>query len=306
MPFRANFFTSTGGRSKIICPPGKSARTLGDQAQGLLGLQVHQQPFGGHENPIGGVHRVHPAEVQCRLRPGDDAVGMGQQQLAQCDDRREIDCQPTEPGVESAALSRQKLSLQSFGQCRDGGRRMFGEYSRAALSKASERRAISWPLRRPNLSKSNSIASASWIASGSSMMASGWLRLVGPAAQRHAVRSPKLQSRLRAVEFCRCLGESTMATLPGLPGAIRPEPAVTDIRTAMRPSLPASVEGVPESHGSATRSPIANRYPQWSVPTMAANHGMLACGTDLESGTRRGVGKIDARPTEIAPMMTKP
>jgi hypothetical protein len=63
---------------------GKSVGALGDQFERLLGLQVHEQAFGGDEHPVGrfdGVYQVRPEEPAALavgvIRPCDQTDGGG-------------------------------------------------------------------------------------------------------------------------------------------------------------------------------------------------------------------------------------
>ena len=114
-------------------PAGKSLGAFGDQAEGLVGLQVHQQALGGDEHPVRRVHPVHPAVVQRRLRAHRDPIRVRQQPVAQLDDRRQIDSEPTELVADTRRVQPVEAGLQALGERHDGGRRMVDEVAPGVL-----------------------------------------------------------------------------------------------------------------------------------------------------------------------------
>ena len=110
---------------------------------------------------------------------------MRQQTLSKFDDRRQIDRHPMEFARRAVRRSdRQKLVWRPSASATTVALGCLVRYLIAHWSTASERNAISWPLR-PNFSKSKSMDSTSLIAIGSSMIGSGVASLVCPAVEGH-------------------------------------------------------------------------------------------------------------------------
>ena len=116
-----------GGRSNIICPPGKRVAHSAISPMRLVGLQVHQQALGGDEHAVSVVDLVHPAEVQRRLRAHLDPVRRRQQLAAQFDHRRQIDCEPTELVADAGGVEAVEAGLQTLGERDHGGLGMVDE-----------------------------------------------------------------------------------------------------------------------------------------------------------------------------------
>ena len=99
----------------------ETAGAFGDQAQRLLGLQVHQQSLGGDEHPVGRIHLVHPAVVQRGLgaapRSGGDG-GSSRARMSTIGGRSTVSQRNRASGT--PALEPPEAGLQALGQ-RDHG-----------------------------------------------------------------------------------------------------------------------------------------------------------------------------------------
>jgi len=61
----------------------KAGGAVANQAEGVVGRQIHQQSLGGDEHAVFGLDPVHPTVVKRRLGQLGDAVVAGKQLFAQ-------------------------------------------------------------------------------------------------------------------------------------------------------------------------------------------------------------------------------